>query len=271
MNQLEKEMVEILKRGKDQFGVVSTKAEFEAEGTRIEELLRLMDISAAAGLPLTVKIGGCEAIRDLLEAKQIGVKWIVAPMVETGYAASKFLEAKDLIYSEAEAIDTGFLFNLETITGFNNRQELMDVTKQGRGLNGVVLGRHDFVLSMGWKAETINSQDTTNYALEIAQLCKSNNKELVVGGGMSIESLNGIKQMHEIRLDRFETRKVIFDAGRAIKSNIQVGLYDAVMFEFNWLRNKQEYYSAISREDDKRISAFEKRLVQLKDWIDNPV
>ena len=88
---------------------------------------------------------------------------------------------------------------------------------------------------------------------------------------MSIESLNGIKQMHEIRLDRFETRKVIFDAGRAIKSNIQVGLYDAVMFEFNWLRNKQEYYSAISREDDKRISAFEKRLVQLKDWIDNPV
>ena len=58
MNQIEKEMVEILKRGKDQFGVVSTKAEFEAEGTRIEELMRLMDISSAAGLPLTVKIGG---------------------------------------------------------------------------------------------------------------------------------------------------------------------------------------------------------------------
>ena len=269
MNQIEKEMVEILKRGKDQFGVVSTKAEFEAEGTRIEELMRLMDISSAAGLPLTVKIGGCEAIRDLLEAKQIGVKWIVAPMVETAYAASKFLDAKDLIYSESEALDTGFLYNLETITGFNNRHELIEVTKHGRGLNGVVLGRHDFVLSMGWNADTINSQETTNFALEIAQLCKLNDKELVIGGGMSVESLNGIKQIHEVRLDRFETRKVIFDATNALQSQIDIGLYEAVKFEYNWLINKQSYYAAISREDDKRIKAFDKRLVELKKWIDN--
>jgi hypothetical protein len=190
-------------------------------------------------------------------------------MVETAYAASKFLDAKDLIYSESEALDTGFLFNLETITGFNNRHELIEVTKHGRGLNGVVLGRHDFVLSMGWNADTINSQETTNFALEIAQLCKVNDKELVIGGGMSVESLNGIKQIHEIRLDRFETRKVIFDATDALQSQIDIGLYEAVKFEYNWLINKQSYYAAISREDDKRIKAFDKRLVELKKWIDN--
>jgi hypothetical protein len=96
-----------------------------------------------------------------------------------------------------------------------------------------------------------------------------NDKELVIGGGMSVESLNGIKQIHEIRLDRFETRKVIFDATKALQSKIDIGLYEAVKFEYNWLINKQSYYAAISREDDKRIKAFDKRLVELKKWIDN--
>jgi hypothetical protein len=259
MNKTERQMRDILRRGKDEFGVVSVKAEFEAEGTRVDELLRLIDIARAADLPITVKIGGCEAIRDLYEAKQIGVSYIVAPMVESAYAVSKFVAAKNLVYSEEEQEDTQFLFNMETELAFLQRDTILPAAAQDEGADGVVFGRVDFVGSRGANRDSINAPDVLECVLTVAADCRTLGLDVVVGGGVSVDALPFLSRVNEVHLTRFETRKVVFAADAITNPHVQDGLLNAVHFELLWLLNKRDYYERLTTEDAKRIDMLESR------------
>lgn len=262
MNYKEKQMLEILKRGKQEFGYLSVKAEFEAEGTRTDELLRLVEIARKADVKLALKIGGCEAMRDLMEAKQIGVDYIIAPMVETPYALWKFIDAKNKVYTKEEQEDTDFLVNIETITGYNNLDGFVKMATMENGLDGLVFGRVDFVMSMGLNGrEDINRPDVTQMVCDVAKACKENGLELVMGGGVAAEALPAIRQVEAVHLNRFETRKIVFDANFIANSDkAEEALKEAVRFELLWLENKRDYYGAIHTEDAKRIDMLANRL-----------
>lgn len=259
MNHKEKKMLAILKKLKSSHGALSVKAEFEAEGTRIDELYRLIEIARRADMKIALKIGGCEAIRDLMESKQIGVDYIIGPMVESPYALSKFIEAKNKVYSLEEQEDTDFLFNIETITTFNNLEAMMKIASDKEGVDGAVFGRVDFSGSLGLGREGINSKKITDYAIQAAKLSKEASLDYVIGGAVSVDTLPSLKDIHKNYLTRFETRKIIFDAEILHSEHIQTGLIDAVHFELLWLLNKREYYKIITQEDDKRIEMLESR------------
>jgi hypothetical protein len=252
-------MRDLLIKGKENFGVVSVKAEFEAEGTRVDELLRLVDISRSAGLELTVKIGGCEAVRDLLEAKQIGVRYVVAPMVETPYALRKYISAKNTIFAGDDIGETEFLFNLETRTGFEHLGALATVASEVDGVQGMVFGRVDFAGSMNLSRDATNSENITGYVLRAAEAAKSADLDFVMGGAISSDSLHVIREVAEVHLSRFETRKVVFSGDATTIENIEQGLVNAVHFELLWLTNKRDYYERITLEDAKRIQMLESR------------
>lgn len=256
MNATERRMLDMLKKGRDRFGVVAVKAEFEAEGTRPDELLRLLELAHRADLKVALKIGGCEAVSDLHASKLYGIDYIIAPMVETPYALSKFVDAKAKTYG-ANPEGTQFLFNLETEATLRNLQAMLPFAKGE--LDGIVFGRVDFTLSRGLPRGSINAREITDAVLVAAHHCAEQGLELVVGGSVAVEAGPALREIRRVRLDRFETRKVIFDGAAADSPDFEAGIANAVAFELAWLENKRDYYRSIADEDLARIRMIQER------------
>lgn len=258
VNQFEHQMLDLLKRGREHFGVVAVKAEFEAEGTRPDELLRLLELARRADLKVALKIGGCEAVSDLFASKLYGVDYIIAPMVETPYALGKFIEAKNKTHSPLERQRTKFLFNLETETARGNFPEMARTA--ATNLDGVVFGRVDFTLSRGLPRNAINEPSITEAVLQVARACADADLELVVGGSVSVDAIEALRRVHAVRLDRFETRKVVFDGAAIQRADIEAAITNAVAFELLWLKSKRDYYGGLADEDTARIAMMEARI-----------
>ena len=194
MNNLEKKMVNTLIDLKENHHVLSVKCEFEAEGTRLEEALRLKEVATKAGLDMTIKIGGCEAIKDMYDARTIGVNTIVAPMIETDYAMKKYVQATEFVFPEEERQDVKFLINLETITGYENIDKIIS-SKYFDKISGIVLGRVDMTGSLNLNRDEINSDKIFSIADVMSKKMKLNNKDMVIGGGVSADSLSFFKNL----------------------------------------------------------------------------
>lgn len=259
MNKLELEMVDLLTNLRVNNGVTEIKAEFEAEGSRMNELMRLKEIASKADLGFAIKIGGAEAITDMLEAQHLGVTGLVAPMIESGYAMRKFVEAVKKYFADDLRKNIHFGVNIETIQGFNNLKDILRENSKHL-VDSITLGRVDMTGSLGLGRDDINSEKMFEIAQQMFTVARQNRLRTTMGGGISVEAIPFIQRLLAKKLlDRFETRKVVFNAV-SNSSRIDGGIIKANKFELLWLKNKRNYYSRISHEDDSRIEMLRKRI-----------
>jgi len=257
MNQMERKMVDLLKDMRDNHSVVGVKMEFEAEGTRLEEAMRLKEVSMAANLTLTTKVGGCEAVKDMFDARVLGTKYLVGPMVESPYALKKYIQACKIAYSPELRDEMEFYINIETITAVQNFDKMLEVP-EASDLDGIVLGRVDLTGSMDLDRAAVNSDQILDICVGIAVKAKAKGKKVIVGGAVSVHSLPFFNSFPKDHLDKFETRKVVFSCPGALKNNENAFL-KAVEFELLWLKNKKAFYGSIYSEDDSRLKMMEDR------------
>ena len=229
-------LLEILTDLKNNHSVISVKTEFETEGTNFEEAKKLQEIVRIAELSFTTKIGGCGALNDIINAKKLNSKTIVAPMIETEYALKKFIQTVKKVYSEKELTDINLYINLETITGYNNLKQIINA-EDFSYIKGIVLGRNDFISSMQLPKENANSDKILEIANIIGKELEKINKNLIIGGCVDENSIDFFNKINSNSFKGFETRKILFKKEKEISRK---SIQKAIEFELIWLKSKQE-------------------------------
>ena len=248
MNSREKQMIEVLRDLKE-YGVTDVKVAMEAEGIWINEILRTKLMTMEAGIGLSIKIGGCEAITDARIARDHESAILLAPMIESQFALEKFLDMADDIYEDDEIDEKKLLINIETLDGAQNIEKILAAPNVNL-LDGIVIGRTD--LSGAMKLGDVNHPDVLKATRNVFIEAKKKSLQCLIGGGITEKTIPFLADLGEL-VDGFETRKVVFYNGTAPGKELGEAIHRALKFEYLWYLWRQETYGRVAQEDDSRI------------------
>ncbi len=252
-----KQLVNSLNNLKKNYGDVGIKSSFEDEGVFFNDLVILKNVILKSNTFFSIKIGGCEAKSDLFNCIVLDCDGIVAPMIESEFALQKYMESvKNFGF---DILDKNFYINIETITAYNNIDQILDKGKDF--LKGIVVGRTDLTNSFGMSKNDVDCDDIFNVVKNIFLKAKEFNLETGMGGNISVNSIEFIKKLFELGLlDYIETRNVILKLNEDNINNLESFVEDAIKFEKLWLDIKTDYYLGIGSLSKQRSDNILKRL-----------
>lgn len=188
--------------------IVSLKGEFEAEGLARDAVAAEAAFAARNGLPYLVKIGGCEAKSDVRFLTQIGVRSLVAPMIESPFAMSKYMDM----------LPTGAFdhvgVTIETIDAVRRIEEILDA---GVKLGEVTVGRTDLTASFGGTG--VDSDETVAMVKTVARAAGKRGLKTTMGGSVNAQTIALLQRDTELRglINAVETRKCVMPVDRFLE------------------------------------------------------
>jgi len=250
----EKKLSNILKKLKNNYGLRGIKAEFEAEGSSLEDIHRLKKICAKDGIKLYVKIGGVEAIRDIYDCIDVGVDGIIAPMVESRFGAKKFLDC-------IEKLDLKKIFhlsiNIETQAGHKNYDAILNILKNS--IDNITIGRTDLSASYFKKNINPESKIIHNVIKDIYKKNISAGLTTTIGGSISRKTFDNYNNdLTYKKVNKIETRKVILDSKFFFRNTD--ALEKALEFEEYYILYKKSNFDLRFYDEFSRLTKLRNRI-----------
>ena len=251
---LEIKLFEQLKRLKEVYNLQGIKAEFEGEGSSFRDLVRLRRLTDKLDIPLFLKIGGVEALRDIKDSLELGVDGLVAPMVESPFGVKKFVDAVDLIY---KGTPIHLSINIETLGAVCQVDDILEFAK-GR-IDNLTVGRTDLSGSHFDSNIRPDSKPIFGLLKELGEKSKSAGMTMTVGGSISKNTVTlfrkNKKRWQELIL-RLETRKVILPFEMMLKKK---AVEEALRFEELYILSKREMGDLFMESETARLTRLKMR------------
>ncbi len=205
-----------------------------------------------------IKIGGCEAVHDIDQCKLLNATGVIAPMIESPFAVTKFQGAVEKIYGKNCEIER--IINAESISCFNNYDAVLGA---GEGfLTGVTVGRNDLAASMGIAEKDIEKKEISEATRILCEKAKMRGLTTSVGGNIGIETIPLLLEMSPV-MDCIVTRKVVIPVNCSAKF-LKEGIAAALEFELLYLQFKSGYYAKMANEDKQKIKSLKNQIAGLK-------
>jgi 4-hydroxy-2-oxoheptanedioate aldolase len=228
--------------------IVALKGEFEAEGLSRDSVAAEAAYAARNGLPYLVKIGGCEAKSDLRFLMQIGVRRVVAPMIESPFAMSKYMQ----MIPDGAFDHVGV--TIETIDAVGRIDEILDA---GLKLSEVTVGRTDLNASFAGKG--VDSDETIALVKTVAKAARARGLDTTIGGSVGVGTRQRLEEDEELRdlVSALETRKCVMPVEKFMEDG---AIAAAFAVEEALLDLQLVHHGAIVRAATDRTAQIRNRL-----------